>query len=99
MIFELYDYQVHTVLCSYYVEAQFSYYLKVISTLTPAVFMLCLDFAFLIPSQTSVHEKRGGQSFAILLGTPNLVPNFSKHQRYFLYKILKPVSHPSQEQD
>ena len=29
----------------------------IISSLTPAVFMSCLDFAFPIPAQTSVHSK------------------------------------------
>ena len=29
----------------------------IISTLTPAVSMSCLEFAFLIPAQTSVHSK------------------------------------------
>ena len=29
----------------------------IISTLTPAVSMSCLDFAFPIPAQTSVHSK------------------------------------------
>ena len=42
----------------------------IISTLTPAVLMSCLDFAFPIPAKTSVDSKPSSlQSFAPLLGT------------------------------
>ena len=41
-----------------------------ISTITPAVSMSCLDFAFLTPWKRPWNEKRGGiQNFDVLLGT------------------------------
>ena len=56
----------------------------IISTLTPAVFMSCLDFAFPIPAETSVDSKiLLFAKFRSFTRNPRLYPRLVKIQDLF----------------